>query len=68
MWNRLIYILLIASVLVGCKNSAKVSEPKGKYTRKPITEVSESQLKADILAIDAKMHLETGNYEKAIEE
>ena len=66
MWNRLIYILLIASVLVGCKNSAKVSEPKSKYTRKPITEVTESQLKADALAIDAKMQVETGDYENAV--
>lgn len=67
MQNRLIYILLVAAIMVGCKNSAKVSEPKGKYTRKPITEVSEAQLKADALAIDAKMQVETDNYEKAIE-
>ncbi|MBR5029207.1 MAG: tetratricopeptide repeat protein, partial [Bacteroidales bacterium] len=43
-----------------------MSEPKGNYTRKPITEVSESQLKADALAIDAKMQVETGDYENAV--
>ncbi len=66
MWNRLIYMLLMASVLVGCKNSAKVSEPKGKYVRNPITEVRMSDLQADAKAIDAKMQVETGNYGKAI--
>ncbi len=68
MCKQLIYILLTVSVLVGCKNSAKVSEPQGKYSRKPITEVSESQLKADAMAIDAKMQLEAGNFDKAIAE
>lgn len=68
MCKQLIYILLTVFVLVGCKNSAKVSEPQGKYSRKPITEVSESQLKADAMAIDAKMQLEAGNFDKAIAE
>ena len=66
MWNRLIYILLMASVLLGCKNSVKVSEPKGNYTRKPIAEVQMSELQADALAIDAKMQVETGDYENAV--
>lgn len=66
MHNRLIYILLLTIVVCGCKHTSKVGEPAGKYSRKPITEVSETQLKADALAIEAKIMVETGNYEQAI--
>lgn len=66
MRNTLIPILLTAVIICGCRHSAKVSEPAGKYSRKPITEVSETQLQADAMAIEAKMQVETGNYEKAM--
>ena len=67
MRNTLIPILLTAVIICGCRHSAKVSEPAGKYSRKPITEVSETQLQADAMAIEAKMQVETGNYEKAMD-
>ena len=67
MRNWVICVILLTSVVCGCKHSAKVVDTSGKYTRKPITEVSEDQLKADALAIEAKMLVENEEYAKAIE-
>ena len=58
--------MLATFALQSCKSGKTASDSKNKYQRQPIAEVQMSELQADALAIDAKMQVETGDYEKAV--
>lgn len=63
-----IFLGLIAFLLVlqGCKSTQKQASETSKYKRKPITEVSQTQLDNDAVMIEAKIQSELGNFDQAV--
>ena len=62
-----IYIAPILILLASCAGSKHDATDNSPYRRKPIVEVTESQLRADSAIIDATTQMLLGNYEQGIE-
>lgn len=65
--NKLYYIVSVMLVLASCAGSKHDTTDNSPYRRKPIVEVTESQLRADSAMIDATTQMLLGNYEKGVE-
>ena len=63
--NKPLYLALTLLLLVSCKESRQAATDSP-YRRKPIVEVTESQLKADSAMIEATTQMLLGHHEEAV--
>lgn len=64
--RKYIYIIFIISICVSCEGTRKTPMADSRYQRKPITETTEEQLKAEGELIDAVAQQMIGNTTKAL--